>query len=109
MAGMATTLTTFYSWARRKRSPERDLGLYWRDGVSGPTYRAAWVQSTGELITVRHGAINDGGGVVEILAVLPDPRDLEDALDGWEQVCGEPDSIAWLRARAALWPFATAA
>ena len=106
---MATTLTRFYSWPRRKHSRERDMGLYWREGVNGPTYRAAWIESTGELVSVRHGALNDGGGVVEVLGVFPDPRDLEDALEGWEDVCGEPDSVAWLRARAEVWPFASAA
>lgn len=106
---MATTLTRFYSYSRRKASRERDFGLYWRDGHNGATYRAAWLEATGELIAVRHGALNDGGGTVERLGVFPDVRDVEDALDGWEEICGEPDSVHWLRARSRLWPFATAA
>jgi hypothetical protein len=106
---MTTTLTRFYSDPRRKRSRERDVGLYWRDGERGPTYRAAWLAETGELVSVRHGAVNDGGGVVELLAMIPYEHDLEDALDGWEDVCGEPGSMGWLRARAKLWPYACAA
>jgi hypothetical protein len=106
-----TTLIRFYAWSRRKQSPERDLGLYWREGVSGPTFRAAWLQDTGELICVRHGAINDGGGTVEILGVFPEFEDVESALEGWEDVCGEPDSVGWLRRRAQAWrwPYAPAA
>jgi hypothetical protein len=104
-----TTLTRFYADSCRKRSPERDVGLYWRGGDNGPTYRAAWLAETGELISVRHGAVNDGGGVVEVLAVIRYESDLEEALEGWEDVCGEPGSIDWLRARAQLWPYARAA
>jgi hypothetical protein len=104
------SLSSFYAADRRRKSSrERDIGLYWRDGANGPTYRAAWVLDTGELIAVRHGAINDGGGTVETLAVFHYPEDLEEALEGWDDVCGEPDSIVWLRARAEMWPYASAA
>jgi hypothetical protein len=103
-------LSSFYAADRtRKRSRERDVGLYWREGTNGPTYRAAWVLDTGELIAVRHGALNEGGGTVELLNVFRYPEDLEEALEGWDDVCGEPDSIVWLRARAELWPYAAAA
>ena len=95
-----TTLIRFYGWPLRKHSPERDVGLYWREGVSGHTYRAAWLADTGELIIVRHGPINDGGGLVEVLGVFPDFEDVEAALEGWEEVCGEPNSVDWLRERA---------
>jgi hypothetical protein len=38
------SLAAFYaSDADRSRSPEIDVGLWWRDGSGGPTYRAAWV------------------------------------------------------------------
>jgi hypothetical protein len=97
---MANDVIRFYAWSRRKHSPERDLGLYWREGSSGPTYRAAWLEDTGELITVRHGPVNDGGGAVEVLGVFPDLEDVEEALEGWEDVNGDPGSVHWLRARA---------
>ena len=43
------SLEAFYAGDRRRRSSrERDVGLWWR-GRGGATYRAAWVQATGEV------------------------------------------------------------
>jgi hypothetical protein len=96
------SLSSFYiADARRARSRERDIGLWWRDDVGGPLHRAAWVADTGELYLVRLGAQSAGGGEVEVLATVSDRDRLERALVGWRERCGEQRSLAWLRTRAA--------
>jgi hypothetical protein len=86
---------------RRRTSPERDVGLWWRVGVHGPIYRAAWVRETGELYVTRLGPPRDGSGEVVVLGRARDRGQLEDALQGWQDVCPLPDSMTWLRHRAA--------
>jgi hypothetical protein len=88
---------------RRIPSIERDVGLWWREG-NGPLHRAAWVHDTGELYLVRLGPTVDDGGRVEVLGVAEDRYALERALTGWRQVCGQPQSLRWLRDRAAALP-----
>jgi len=97
------SLASFYTAdERRIHSRERDVGLWWRDGVDGPLHRAAWVGDTGELYLVRLGPAATGGGRVEVLAMVEDSERLEGVLDGWRERCGEPRSLSWLRERAAL-------
>jgi hypothetical protein len=88
--------------ARRGPSPERDLGLHWRD-ADDRVYRAAWAAATRELILVQLGPESEGGGHVEVLAVA-DERLVTDALEGWQSVCGLPESAEWLRDRVAVLP-----
>lgn len=96
------SLTGFYhADPRRVSSRELDVGLLWREGVSGPLHRAAWVCDTGELYLVRLGPLQEGGGQVEVLAVVEDRERLEHVLEGWRTECGRPNSLAWLRQRAA--------
>jgi hypothetical protein len=93
-------LSDFYGrHPRRARSRERDVGLRWR-ARDHSTYRAAWIADTGELYSVRHGALTEADRVT-VLARL-DAQALERALDGWRQVCdtGEPGSYEWLVERA---------
>ena len=97
---------TYLSWeafegadAARAGSPERDLGLVWRSVRSGATYRAAWVEDTGELIAVRHGEPPEGGRVMLLGRMTSE--ELERRLDGWEEVVGEPASFEWLVQHAA--------
>ena len=97
---------TYLSWQAfegadpaRAGSPERDLGLLWRSVRSGATYRAAWVQDTGELIAVRHGEPPEGGRVM--LLGRMSAGELDRRLDGWEEVVGEPASFEWLVQHAA--------
>jgi hypothetical protein len=85
---------------RRVHSRERDVGLWWRETADGPLHRAAWVSDTGELYLVRLGRPEDGGGRVELLAIVTEQERLERALAGWRKRCGEPQSLAWLRERA---------
>jgi hypothetical protein len=97
-----SSLSSFYTDdSRRVRSPERDVGLWWREDASGPLHRAAWVSETGELYLVRLGAPDQGGGQVELLATVADRDRLEQTLRGWRERCGESHSLAWLRERAA--------
>jgi hypothetical protein len=85
---------------RRGPSPERDLGLRWREGGE-LTFRAAWVRDTGELVLVQTGPAELGGGHVELLGCAPDERTLHAALAGWDEECGGPESAGWLRRAAA--------
>lgn len=95
------TVAAFYNSERRRlSSSELDFGLWWREGLDGPLRRAAWVNETGELYTVRLGPPDEGGGEVEVLGVFPDRERLERTLAGWRGHCGEPSSLGWLRGRA---------
>jgi hypothetical protein len=95
------SLASFYtSDPRRITSRELDVGLWWREGESGPLHRAAWVSDTGELYVVRLGPDAEGGGRVEVLATVEDQDRLESVLEGWREHCGGPRSLAWLRGRA---------
>jgi hypothetical protein len=95
------SLAAFYrADDRRVHSRERDVGLWWREQAAGPLHRAAWVSDTGELYVVRLGPVEQGGGSVEILAIVADGEQLERVLDGWRERCGEPRSLNWLRHRA---------
>jgi hypothetical protein len=86
---------------RRIGSPERDLGRWWRIGTHGPVYRAAWLNQTGELYVTRLDLPQDGAGEVELLGRADDRDQLERVLRGWTDVCHQPDSMTWLRHRAA--------
>jgi DNA-directed RNA polymerase subunit RPC12/RpoP len=86
--------------ARRLLSPEVDFGLYWREREAAATHRAAWIEETGELYVVKAGPSRLGGGHVEVLATA-DRRRIDEALEGWEEQCGRPGSMDWLRGRAA--------
>jgi hypothetical protein len=97
-----SSLSAFYvADQRRVESKESDVGLWWREAADGPLHRAAWVKDTGELYLTRLGPVERGGGEVEVLAVVAEEERLEEVLEGWRQQCGKPDSLAWLRARAA--------
>jgi hypothetical protein len=94
------SLGAFYLADRRRAtSRERDVGLWWRgEGPHAPTFRAAWVEATGELYVMQHeGTV--GGGHIEVLDSFDSFADLHKLVRGWEDVCGEPGSIDWLLAR----------
>ena len=86
----------YFADARRLSSPERDLGLWWRLTAFGsPTFRAAYVEATGEIYVMQHEGL-PGGGRVEVVATRAGYDDVLADLDGMEQVCGEPGSLWWL-------------
>ena len=96
------SLSHFYrADVRRRSSLEQDVGLWWRIGANGPVYRAAWVRETGELYVTRLGRLRDGRAEVVVLGRARDRNHLEAVLDGWQDVCPQPDSMTWLRHRAA--------
>jgi hypothetical protein len=96
------SLSNFYrADVRRRSSREQDVGLWWRIGANGPVYRAAWVRETGELYVTRLGRAQDGRGEVVVLGRARDRDQLEAVLEGWQDVCPQPDSMTWLRHRAA--------
>jgi hypothetical protein len=90
------SLSAFYaSDPRRRSSRERDVGLWWRS-VRGPTYRAAWVQDTGELYLFQHALTGPGSGSVHLVGGTFDAADLDELLDGWRERCGRAGSLEWL-------------
>jgi hypothetical protein len=99
---MATYLSlgSFYSADRRRAlSRERDVGLWWRgDGPLSPTYRAAFVENTGELYLMQHDGTL-GGGHVDVLGRFSSLAEVLRLVVGWEEVCGERGSIRWLLER----------
>jgi hypothetical protein len=86
--------------AARGTSAEVDFGWPWRSAGFGASYRAAWLTGTGELFVVRLGPGPRAGGV-ELIAHVPDVHVLDSMMEGWQQACGEFDSVRWLRARVA--------
>ena len=93
------SLGAFYaSDPARRASRERDVGLFWRS-TRGPTFRAAYVNDTGELYLFQHALGGRGGGSVHLLAPTLDEAELERRLAGWSDVCGREGSLEWLLAR----------
>ena len=89
------SLHAFYADDRRRRhSRERDVGLFWR-GRDGSSFRAAWIQETGEVYLFRHGSPLDGGGTVHLHAHRFGLGELHRMLKGYAAVCGRRDSLRW--------------
>lgn len=84
------TLDAFYAGDDRRRSSrERDVGVWWR-GRAGATFRAAWVERTGELYLLEHVRPGLRGGGVHVLPRRFTEDELEHAFAGWRRVCGRP-------------------
>jgi len=94
------SLGAFYGTdPRRAHSREVDLGLWWRGhSALDPTYRAAFVEDTGEVYVMQHEGTR-GGGRVDVLRAGARLEDVLADLDGWELACGDPDSVSWLLER----------
>jgi hypothetical protein len=88
---------------RRKASREADYGVWWYErGRNFPAYRVSYIKLTGEVY-----AVSTSSRSVMVLAVVPPDegkyyyRTLDRILDGWEDECGKPGSLAWVRERLA--------
>ena len=94
------SLDAFYAAdVRRRRSRERDVGLAWR-ARAGTSFRAAWVQETGEVYLCKHGHPDEGGGTVLVLPRRFGAGEVGPAFAGYREVCGRPGSLRWLLDRA---------
>ena len=88
----------------RLASREVDFGVLWRERSSASrSYRAAWIERTGELYVVQAGSPGEGGGHVEVLGTT-DRAGVESALQGWQDQCRREGSLAWIRSRARRLP-----
>jgi hypothetical protein len=93
------TLQRFYDAdPRRATSSERDVGLWWRDHHDA-SFRAAWVQDTGEIYILAHGVPEHGGGPITVLGQCT-AVGLDSLLEGWRDICGSRGSLDWLIERA---------
>lgn len=103
-------LEEFYGTDRRRlRSPEIDFGVWWR--WNRQIFRLTYVEATGELIAVQltppelavypfgWGVIAGEPARILTLGIVPDLDRVEELLDGWADVCGQPDSLAWVAER----------
>jgi hypothetical protein len=95
-----SSLAAFYA-ANPHRWPSRevDLGLRWQ-GAGRSTYRAAFVEATGELYVFEHQRPDGGGGMVFVHERASADWGHARTFDGWELVCGEDGSFEWLVSRA---------
>jgi len=102
----------------RRESDEEGFGDGWStEADQHSTYRANWLLATGELYVVREP---HPGGLfaryldqldidqvdieqltVEVLAHFDSETAVKQALSGWEKAMAHPNSLDWLRERAA--------
>ncbi|HZU73984.1 MAG TPA: hypothetical protein VE990_14545 [Acidimicrobiales bacterium] len=100
----------FYAADERRRSSEEfEYGQDWHD-AAGVRYELSWVVDTGELYVMREPSeqlVDFFDGVftmpmptssvtVGLLGVVPDRRQLDEALAGWQEEMSKPDSVSWL-------------
>jgi hypothetical protein len=86
-------------WTRRATG-ETDYGVWWREQHRpSPTWRVSYIQGTGEVYANQLG----GNRWVEVLGVVPPDegenyhQTLDQLLEGWSDVCGQPGSLDWVR------------
>ncbi len=97
---MTASVRAFYAAdPRRRGSAERDFGLRWRS-ATGATYRAAWIEETGELYAVRHSGTDEKAEVTVLARAGAEV--LDRALAGWRRICDgdSAGSYEWLVERA---------
>jgi len=82
----------------RRRSPELDFGVWWREAWAVPTYRISWVEDTGEVIAVENRNDQAGDRYEIIGKTEPKNREaIENKLKGWAEKCGGLHSLSWVR------------
>lgn len=92
--------------ARRRQSPEVDLGATWRDGDAGDAYRVGWLRDTGEVYVCRADGYDGSCTDVRVLAHVASEAELDVLLEGWREARAAPDGLTWLRDRLAVQPAA---
>jgi hypothetical protein len=100
---------------RRRHSEEIELGTDWHD-ASGRRCELSYVVDTGEAYLMSAPdtkLLEDAFGdiavdpepvealAVDVIAVVPTPEALHQALAGWEDAMQGPSSVEWLRSRLA--------
>ena len=94
------TLDAFYAADfRRRHSRERDVGLLWVDGGQA-SFRAAWLQGTGEVYLFMYQRVDGSGGTVDVLERRFTLRELQRTFAGYRDVCGRSGSLLWFLDRA---------
>jgi hypothetical protein len=97
-------LEEFYACdPQRARAPEVPYGSLWREFSPVPTYRLAWVPTTGELYATELSEPDENKDPVEVLGVLWSRPQVEACLAGWPERCGDQRSLLWARDRVAQW------
>jgi len=98
------TLEEFYaSDPQRAAAPQVPFGSLWREFAPVPTYRLAWVPSTGELYAVELSEPDERKDPVEVLGVLWSRPQVEACIAGWSEQCGGQRSLLWARDRISSW------
>lgn len=106
-----TNKDEFYAERGGARSGESDFGVHWRSGASHfESYLIAVVHDTGDVYAEKSRE-----GTVILLTTLPFgcamkglfhkdkdrcPYEIgEQRFAGWAQICGQPNSFEWFKAR----------
>ena len=98
------TLQEFYALdPRRAGSRQVRYGTLWRKSPPVPTYRLAWVQTTGEVYAVELSEPDERKDPVEVLGVLWDESQVDACLAGWTWRCGGQRSLLWAQERVREW------
>ena len=98
------TLEEFYACdPQRATAAEVAYGSLWREFAPVPTYRLAWLPTTGELYAMELSEPDEDKDPVEVLGVLWSRPQVEACLAGWSERCGDQRSLLWARDRIARW------
>lgn len=89
----------------REWSRELDFGVWWYStDRQSPVFRVSFLESTNEVYCIRVGG--HPLGQIEVLASGINEDQVEAALDGWAEMCGEPYSLDWIRQQLSAFPVA---
>lgn len=78
----------------RRQSPEVDFGVMWVEGrTSWPQHRVSWVEATGEVYSIRLA----NPLRVEVIGWAASRDEVEDLMDGWDELF--PSALDWARSR----------
>lgn len=88
----------FYAPSVRLRSPEVDFGVFWWKGrpMYSGQHRISWIEDTGEVYAAL---LNRGRPAYRVIGCIPTREAVEQALEGWDEMCGGEASLAWAEDR----------